>query len=124
VYIFYLFDFFLFSVLGKREKIWHWDKAGFRLPKKAVKPKAAKPKMAKTPKKTHAKKPAADKKAAKAKAKKPAAAKKPTAKPAKKATKSPKKTKAFFLFSVLGKREKIWHWDKAGFRFANCEITV
>jgi hypothetical protein len=29
MYIFYLFDFFLFSVLEKREKIWHWDKAGF-----------------------------------------------------------------------------------------------
>ena len=29
----------------------------------------------------------------------------------------------FFLFSVLEKREKIWHWDKAGFRFVNCEIT-
>ena len=30
----------------------------------------------------------------------------------------------FFLFSVLEKREKIWHWDKAGFRFVNCEITI
>jgi hypothetical protein len=30
MYIFYLFDFFLFSALEKREKIWHWDKAGFR----------------------------------------------------------------------------------------------
>jgi hypothetical protein len=30
MYIFYLFDLFLFSVLEKREKIWHWDKAGFR----------------------------------------------------------------------------------------------
>ena len=29
MYIFYLLDFFLFSVLEKREKIWHWDKAGF-----------------------------------------------------------------------------------------------
>jgi hypothetical protein len=25
---------------------------------------------------------------------------------------------------VLEKREKIWHWDKAGFRFVNCEITI
>jgi ABC-type arginine/histidine transport system permease subunit len=31
MYIFYLFDFFQFSVLEKREKIWHWDKAGFSL---------------------------------------------------------------------------------------------
>ena len=30
----------------------------------------------------------------------------------------------FFLFSVLEKREKIWHWDKAGFRFVDCEITI
>ena len=30
----------------------------------------------------------------------------------------------FFLFSVLEKREKIWHWYKAGFRFVNCEITI
>jgi hypothetical protein len=30
----------------------------------------------------------------------------------------------FFLFSVLEKREKIWNWDKAGFRFVNCEITI
>jgi histone H1/5 len=29
-----------------------------------------------------------------------------------------------FLFSVLEKREKIWNWDKAGFRFVNCEITI
>ncbi len=29
----------------------------------------------------------------------------------------------FFLLSVMEKREKIWHWDKAGFRFVNCEIT-
>ena len=29
-----------------------------------------------------------------------------------------------FLFSLLEKREKIWHWDKAGFRFVNCEITI
>jgi hypothetical protein len=29
-----------------------------------------------------------------------------------------------FLFSVLEKREKIWHWDKPGFRFGNCEITI
>jgi hypothetical protein len=58
MYIFYLFDFFLFSVLEKREKIWHWDKV-----KKAAKPKAkklaAKPakKATKSPKKTKAVKP-------------------------------------------------------------------
>jgi hypothetical protein len=47
--------------------------------KPAAKPKAVKPKNAKTPKNTAAKKPAFD----------------------------------IFLFSVLEKREKIWHWDKA-----------
>jgi hypothetical protein len=72
-------------------------------------------KKAKTPTKTAAKKPAAEKKAAKSKAKKPAAAKKLAAKPY---------LFDFFLFSVLEKREKIWHWDKAGFRFVNCEITT
>jgi len=31
IYICYLFDFFLFFSCGEeREKIWHWDKAGFR----------------------------------------------------------------------------------------------
>jgi hypothetical protein len=109
------------------------------LPKKAVKPKAAKTKNAKTPKKTAAKKPAAEKKAAKPKAKKPTAAKKPAAKPAKKANRLFLYIRIykgvvlvsmyifylfdFFLFSVLEKREKIWHWDKAGFRFVKYTHT-
>jgi hypothetical protein len=95
MYIFKLFDFFLFSVLEKREKIWHWDKAGFRFANCEI--TIYKPKIAKTPKKTAAKKPAAEKKAAKPKAKKPAAAKKLAAKPAK---------KAIFFYFQFWRRER------------------
>jgi len=30
----------------------------------------------------------------------------------------------FFSCGEEREREKIWHWDKAGFRFVNCEITI
>jgi hypothetical protein len=44
--------------------------------------------------------------------------------PKKKVAAKPKKP-AFFSISSFGEeREKIWHWDKAGFRFVNCEITI
>jgi hypothetical protein len=61
-------------------------------------------------KKTAAKKPAAEKKAAKPKAKKPAAA-------------VYFFTYLIFFYFQFWRREKIWHWDKAGFRFVNCAIN-
>jgi hypothetical protein len=70
-------------------------------PKKAAKPKAAKPKKAKTPKKTAG-----------------------ICKGVVLVSMYIFNLFDFFLFSVFEKREKIWHRDKAGYRFVNCEITI
>jgi hypothetical protein len=29
-----------------------------------------------------------------------------------------------YIVEIVLESEKIWHWNKVGFRFANCEITI